>query len=333
MLKCLAMEKDLISLVIPAYNVEPYLTDLFLSIKNLTYQNFEVIFVDDGSTDKTGSLLDEFAKANSFVRVFHQKNAGVSSARNKGLSLIKGAFVIFVDPDDAFHPDFLSILYNNIIKHHADVAICGYKKVKSNFSYPAFKPLKPSNKQIIYDNRDDIMCQYLSIRPFFWATSNKLYRITTLKKIPQYPNLFSLKCFDGEDALFNTLALSYCERAVFTPEQLYCWRMRKGSATHRSFDEKNLTLLMNEDFLKTLDQSVFIEAQDYAHAKACIDNIILLFKFATSRYKNPVAAKTIYANFKNELPYLQRAERCPLYCRFVPLIKPIAYLMIRHKFN
>ena len=124
--------KELISIIVPVYNVEQYLDDCLISIINQTYKNIEIILIDDGSTDKSGKICDEYAKKDSRIIVIHKENGGVSSARNAGLRIAKGAYIGFVDPDDWIAEDMYEVLYSNAKKYDADVSVCKYKIVKNN---------------------------------------------------------------------------------------------------------------------------------------------------------------------------------------------------------
>lgn len=119
-------EKGLISVIVPVYNVEQYLADCIQSILMQTYSLFEIILVDDGSTDGSGILCDVWQKKDSRIRVFHQKNSGLSAARNRGMREAKGEYLCFVDSDDWIAPDYLKILYENLLTFHADVSCCRY---------------------------------------------------------------------------------------------------------------------------------------------------------------------------------------------------------------
>lgn len=123
--------KELISIIVPVYNVEQYLDDCLISIINQTYKNLEIILIDDGSTDKSGKICDEYAKKDSRIIVIHKENGGVSSARNAGLRIAKGAYIGFVDPDDWIAEDMYEVLYSNAKKYDADVSVCKYKIVKN----------------------------------------------------------------------------------------------------------------------------------------------------------------------------------------------------------
>ena len=121
--------KDLISVIVPAYNAEKYLQKCVESIQGQSYQHFEVILVDDGSQDHTGMICDEFAKKDSRIRVIHQKNSGVSSARNMGMEAASGQYFSFVDSDDYVDPDYLSMLYDAIRTSGCLIAECGQHRI------------------------------------------------------------------------------------------------------------------------------------------------------------------------------------------------------------
>jgi len=122
---------ELISVVIPVYNVEKYAERCFLSVAAQTYKDFEAILVDDGSTDGSGKLCDEFQQKDSRFRVLHKKNGGLSSARNAGIRLAKGEYIAFVDSDDIVSPEFLSRLYAAAKSSGADMSMCGNKVFSS----------------------------------------------------------------------------------------------------------------------------------------------------------------------------------------------------------
>ena len=122
------MQNDsLISIIVPVYNVESYLPYCLESISNQTYTHFEAILVDDGSTDTSGVICDDYCKKDTRFTVIHQENQWLSGARNTGLSAAKGDFFCFVDSDDYIHPRYLEVLYNALEQTGCDVAMVGRK--------------------------------------------------------------------------------------------------------------------------------------------------------------------------------------------------------------
>ncbi len=122
----------LFSIVIPVYNAEAYLTDCLNSIADQTFQNFEAIVVDDGSTDKSAEICDAFARKENRACVIHKKNGGVVNARKCGVAAAKGEYIVCVDSDDWISPDYLSKMAGAIEAHHPDLVCCGYYEVHAN---------------------------------------------------------------------------------------------------------------------------------------------------------------------------------------------------------
>lgn len=119
---------ELISVIVPLYNVENYLHECLGSILSQTYQNLEIILINDGSTDGSGRICDDYATKDSRIKVFHQENAGVSAARNLALTKAKGTYVTIVDADDGIHDTFIQDLYDHLQVHQADIAVSNYYK-------------------------------------------------------------------------------------------------------------------------------------------------------------------------------------------------------------
>lgn len=118
-----------ISVIAPVYKVEKYIKRCIDSILNQTFTDFELILVDDGSSDNCGAICDEYAAEDSRIRVIHQENAGQAAARNRALDIARGEYIAFVDSDDWVHPYFLEILLGNALKNQAKISICGHEKV------------------------------------------------------------------------------------------------------------------------------------------------------------------------------------------------------------
>lgn len=124
------MEKEgkTVSIIVPVYQVREYLDVCVQSVLAQTYTDLEIILVDDGSTDGSEKICDRYAETDERVRVVHQKNKGLSGARNEGLKLAKGEYIAFVDADDKVSPFFIELLYELAEKYHARIAVCSYEK-------------------------------------------------------------------------------------------------------------------------------------------------------------------------------------------------------------
>ena len=124
--------KPLISVIVPVYNVEAYLNRCISSILNQSYNNLEVILVNDGSTDESGEICNKYASIDTRVKVIHKENGGLSDARNKGLECFSGNFITFIDSDDFVHIKYIETLYNICKKSDLKVAICNYLKTSES---------------------------------------------------------------------------------------------------------------------------------------------------------------------------------------------------------
>lgn len=214
---------DLISVIIPAYNVKPYIEECVDSVLNQKYGNFEIIIVDDGSTDGTGELCDELCKSDSRIRVIHKKNEGPSAARNIGVQSAKGSYISFVDSDDKVSSDYLNVLYENAIRFNADVSQCGFVRFeKEDEIMPNTEnaPVK-RDKEYLYDLLAEIgpECKSMGLI-VVW---NKLIRRETADKI-SFP--------EGrwhEDEFYVNYLMENTETYIETPAQLYYYRQRPDS--------------------------------------------------------------------------------------------------------
>lgn len=144
-----------ITVIMPVFNKEKYIEEAIKSVLNQSLQEFEFIIVDDGSTDKSGGLSDEFAKEDNRIKVIHINNSGVSNARNIGLDMAEGRYITFIDADDRVSNDYLENLYNCITRSKADMVISGYKKIWENS-----EKIEPSKIKIqgLVDMADILPC-------------------------------------------------------------------------------------------------------------------------------------------------------------------------------
>lgn len=203
-----------ISIVMPVYNTGEILAATIRSILNQTFQDFELILVDDGSTDISASICDKYAQADSRVIVIHQINKGICAARNAGIKLARSKYITFCDHDDIYFSRKLEIQYSLAIKYNADIVNVGYKSssnINNNVSYFQFDCLC-NNKQEIKENIYDITYFCLST---IWV---KLYNLEKLRDV----FYFDEKYIHGhEDINFNLKLLLYIDSFISTKEVLY----------------------------------------------------------------------------------------------------------------
>lgn len=220
---------DLISIVMPVYNVEKYLSKCFDSVLAQTYQNFEIICVNDGSSDNSESILKEYASKDKRIRYVNKTNGGASSARNFGLPYVKGKFCCFLDSDDYIHPQFLEILLENI--KDVDACCCDYLCVDGDIEMGKLKP---------YDVKRMDSLEYFSVaKDLDLAPWGKLYRTDILKKFS-----FDENCYFSEDVLFHAnLFRDNLTLNIISAPLLY-YRYNPNSIVHRKSDPKKIISLL-----------------------------------------------------------------------------------------
>ena len=215
------MEDYKVSVIVAAYNIQDYIVKCLESIANQTYKNLEAIVVDDGSSDNTGKLADEFAENDNRFTVIHKENGGVSSARNRGIDIASGDFIGFVDGDDTIEVDMYEILVNNAIKYDADISHCGYKVIENNKETLFYG----TEKVIIQDRKKGLLDLFKGtlIEP---SLCNKIFRGSIVDDIRLDE---SIKI--NEDLYFNVLLFDKSNKSVFEDKAKYYYMKRDNSAT------------------------------------------------------------------------------------------------------
>ena len=214
----MSQEKALISIIIPVYKVEKYLEKCIQSVINQTYENLQIIVVDDGSPDNCGKICDEYAKKDHRIEVIHKSNGGLSDARNKGLEIAKGEYIGFVDSDDYIEADMYEVLYNLLKQYNADVSICNFYTVSQGKI-----SIKNADNGINEYNRIEILKEILldkNIQSYAW---NKLYKKELFDEI-KYP--IEKKY---EDIGTTFYLLEKCNKVVVTGKSEYYYINRQDS--------------------------------------------------------------------------------------------------------
>lgn len=223
-----------ISIIVPVYNVEKYLNKCILSILEQSFTNFELILIDDGSKDNSGRICDGYRGRDSRIKVIHQENLGLSSARNVGLEASEGKYVTFIDSDDFIHPNMLEVLHSNILEKNADISICNYDLVYKNMEVP--KEFG-HNKITVYTNIEGVKRIVEKSETSMIITCGKLYRRSLFCEI-RYP---VGKYHEDEFVTYKLLYKS--TKIVTTSAKLYYYLQRSNSITGSAFSIKRLEKL------------------------------------------------------------------------------------------
>lgn len=230
------MKEELISVIVPIYNVEKYLKRCVDSILNQTYKNVEIILIDDGSTDNSGKICDEYALKDTRIKVIHKENGGLSDARNAGLNIMTGKYVTFVDSDDYIDFKFIQTLFTNLKKCNADISCCNMQRFKTNKELRKYK--KTRNGIEIFDSIEALNYIFYQ-KKIDSSVCNKLFKENLFRKI-FFPN----------NRYFEDLAIIYkvilkAKKIVYDNSNLYYYYQRKNSILHEANEKRINDILTN----------------------------------------------------------------------------------------
>ena len=285
-------ENDLISIVIPVYNVEKYLEKCIKSIVNQTYKNLEIIIVDDGSPDNCPKMCDEFAQNDKRIKVIHKENGGLSDARNAGINIAKGKYITFIDSDDYISNDYVEYMYNLIKRYNTQIATCEVEIVYLE---------KDSHKNTEYVENIEV----LNPRDFFYnmlfakksdvTACAKLYETRLFEKI-RYP-----KGVVYEDTATTYKLIEECEKIVTGNKKCYFYFTRPNSISKISgFNSNEL------DYIKNTNEMLEYLKNKYQDLEQAIDRFDLYANFRILRLllftkpRNKEMEKDIFKKIKNK---------------------------------
>ncbi|SHJ33447.1 glycosyltransferase family 2 protein [Pseudobutyrivibrio xylanivorans] len=229
-------QNKLISVIVPVYNAEKFLDYCISSIMKQTYQNFELILIDDGSKDSSGAICDEWYKKDSRVKVVHQSNSGVAATRNKGLDMAKGDYICFIDNDDFVKENYLETFIIAMNKTNSDIVMCDIASVKlSEAETPLDKVIQLDPKGCLSWLTNPISREYV-IMVVLW---NKMYKRNIFTDLR-----FEKGKFHEDEFMINNI-LRTVEKVTFVPLQNYVYRTNETSIT----GEKNKSALYHLEFV------------------------------------------------------------------------------------
>ena len=241
---------DLISIIVPVYSVEKYLGECIDSILRQTYENFELILVDDGSPDDSGKICDKYAERDERIKVIHKENGGVSSARNTGLDNAKGEYITFVDSDDIIDNRYLELMYKRIVEADSDMCFCRFDRLEGNSFFKIkegmFPPFCNCNNR---EQMASLLSRFFTLKNNLLGSSCRiLYKAKKIKG-----NVFNEKLKIGEDLIYVIRCILKSETICSIKEELYHYRYNFGSATlsyRKRYLENNIALYNEVDDLR-----------------------------------------------------------------------------------
>lgn len=242
------MENELISVIVPIYNMEKYLNKCVDSILNQTYSNMEILLIDDGSTDLSPKICDEYMKTDSRIKVFHKKNGGLSDAKNFGIKKASGKYVAFVDSDDWIENNMYENMYYKLKDTKSNIVVCG-----RYIEYENGEKKEWYNKNEIIINKEQSLIYLNSFYNFDMSSCDKLYEKSLFDNI-EFP--YGKKC---EDAYTTYLLFNKADRVTYIPKCFYHYFQRGGSISR---NEK-----INMDYIYAAEEQLEFFTTKYPHLR------------------------------------------------------------------
>ena len=280
-----------VSILIPVYNVRLYLQKCLDSVIAQTYSDLQVVLIDDGSTDDSWRICQQYAEKDSRLEVYHQDNCGVATTRNRLLEKIKGDYVLFVDADDWIEPDMVQYLVGLANEYQAEVVMCDRL---INDEVPVV-----TNPSIKILSQEKAIDDFLHHDYFVGSLWNKLIKMSLL-----HNEQFHRGISYGEDALFCWHLLQKVGKVVVTNKQLYHYRMNNESISHQTFGAKKLTghltwTLISDDVIAKWPQFTNLAKGTFARS-----DMYLLFQASQGDYPKDEHIKELQRNLRRNYKYL-----------------------------
>lgn len=267
------MYEDLISVIVPVYNVEKYLQNCLDKIINQTYKNLEIIVLDDGSTDKSSEICDYYEKKDSRIKVIHKKNEGLGITRNRGISNANGKYVCFIDSDDFMDTNMIEKLYLALKHNKADTSYCGYFEYYSNIKY--IEHILDVHRDS-YEGQEIIDCFLLRMigneateKKDFKFSMSVWHALYSLDIIKEYNICFpSERKYISEDIIFDIDYLSKSRKVCFVKDALYYYRCNNFNSLTQKIAEnefEKIKILINkieQEIANKTNKANYIEYTD-----------------------------------------------------------------------
>lgn len=313
--------ETLISIIIPVYKCEKHIDNCVQSIMDQTYTNLEIILVDDGSPDNSGKICDEYAKRDSRIVVIHQKNGGVSAARNAGIACSTGEYIMFVDSDDWVDKTIVQHLYSNLEEKNADMSICRHYTVIDNTHF------QKSLCEAIYVSGDKEIADYVhnqfNTAPIRapWATLYKRGLVGNFLKEMEFgeDTLFKIDCFERAKTVVVSDRMLYYYNTYETPDSL----TKKFSSNRFDY-----YLILHARALDMLNSKGGITKKQAIYANYNLVSNVFLFmrKYCAQNNNGKAQREYIYLVCKNDI--VQEALKNVFVARKKENIK---ILLMKHK--
>lgn len=289
--------RDLISVIIPVYNVENYLERCIDSVINQSYKNIEILLIDDGSSDKSGIICDKYATKDDRIITIHNKNQGLSKTRNYGIEISKGKFITFIDSDDYIDKDFIKNTYNALIENNVDL---GITKLKVSYKNEIPKLRKDNKSKII--NSKKALEEMLYTDMYYISTCGKLYRKKLFDDI-RFPNNQLFEDVNTTYKLIDQAKKVYC-----TNNEYYVYFVRNNSITTQNFNNKQLDLIKATEEMTNDIINKYQDLIEGANRRKVYSRISTLCRVITSKGNNEELEKELINYIKENKEVIKYKE-------------------------
>lgn len=292
-----------ITLAIPVYNMEQYLPRCMETMLAQTCRDFELLLIDDGSTDGSGPMCDTYAAGHpDLIRVIHKENGGLSSARNAGIAEAKGDCISFPDPDDWVEPDYVETLLEYRQLHKADLVCTGYCVDTESTCVPS----APDHPPLLLSGTEAQKALLLppQMKGFAW---NKLYRLDLIRQ-------HGLRFLDDvgitEDLDFSYRYLAFCQTVCFVPSaRTYHYFQRDGAATRSSFSRRKLDSLHTYEKIIADCEHTMPDLAQAARDDICTTAVNLIWMYENAEIKDAAVKEVLLRHIRENLPAYLRGKR------------------------
>lgn len=289
------MNNPLVSILVPVYNVEAYLPQCLDSIVGQTYPHLQIVLIDDGSTDGSWRVMQEYAVRDERIEIYHQENQGVGTTRNHLLEKIKGDYVLFVDSDDWVELDMVEFLVGKALENHVDVVTCG-------------NVINDGIPKAVYEeeiwSQEKVVKEFLRHMTFNGSLWNKLIKTSLLGS-----HRFDCRISYGEDALFCWYIIQNASKVIVTDKQLYHYRMNSSSLSHAKWSPNKMgTGHLVWEQLEKETKEKYPQLIDIASTSFVIADMWQLYYAALSNYSKDEYIAMYQKHVRNNLDLIRRTD-------------------------
>lgn len=312
--------QPLVTILSPCYNVGRFLPKYFETVLGQTYNNLQVVLIDDGSKDDTWAVMQEYAAMDSRLEIYHQENQGVAATRNNLLDKVKGDYVLFVDSDDWIELDMVEYLVGVALENSSKFVMCEnvINDAEPRNSEPEIKIL--SQEQAVHD--------FLRHEYFVGSLWNKLLDSSLLHNVR-----FHCGISYGEDALFCWRVLQKVDKFVMTDRQLYHYRMNEGSISHSAYGPKRMSAHLTWKILSEEASSMWPKFADIAVANYAISDMWQIFDACRSSYKIDKNIKECQRNLRDHLSLILKSDLISIKKKVFAILAAYSYGACRFFIN